>query len=565
MRELERDSTSNKPACKRLAVIGRGRLGRALASAFEQTGYAVSGPHGRGARGEGADIVLLCVPDAEIALAAAQIDPGPLVGHCSGATGLAVLAPHEAFSLHPLMTVTGQGAVFAGAGAAIAGDTPRGLALAGELAHALGMQPVEIAERDRPTYHAAASIASNFLVTLEAAAERVGAAVGLERELLVPLVRAAVENWANLGPERALTGPVARGDEATVTRQRAAVQEVAADLLPLFDTLVQATRALPDRGVSLDRQHRISRGPGGPTGMRVLATIPEVRAALAQPRRDGSTLGLVPTMGAFHEGHLSLMRRAREECDVVVVSLFVNPAQFNDPADLTAYPRDAGRDAALAAELEVDYLFAPAAEEVYPPGFATTVSVRDVTETLEGAHRGRGHFDGVATVVTKLFNIVGPDVAYFGQKDAQQATVIKRLVRDLDLPVRIEVCPTVREADGLALSSRNAHLSPAERARASALPRALAAMQRAVDAGERDPAAVRAHALAELGAAEIEPDYVELVSTATLAPVTRIDGDVLAVLAASVGRTRLIDNQLIHLSVNHHREVATPTRAPTTA
>ena len=162
--------------------------------------------------------------------------------------------------------------------------------------------------------------------------------------------------------------------------------------------------------------------------MRVLATIPEVRAALAQPRRDGSTLGLVPTMGAFHEGHLSLMRRAREECDVVVVSLFVNPAQFNDPADLTAYPRDAGRDAALAAELGVDYLFAPAAEEVYPPGFATTVSVRDVTETLEGAHRGRGHFDGVATVVTKLFNIVGPDVAYFGQKDAQQATVIKRLV-----------------------------------------------------------------------------------------------------------------------------------------
>lgn len=299
--------------------------------------------------------------------------------------------------------------------------------------------------------------------------------------------------------------------------------------------------------------------------MRVLATIPEVRAALAQPRRDGSTLGLVPTMGAFHEGHLSLMRRAREECDVVVVSLFVNPAQFNDPADLTAYPRDAGRDAALAAELGVDYLFAPAAEEVYPPGFATTVSVRDVTETLEGAHRGRGHFDGVATVVTKLFNIVGPDVAYFGQKDAQQATVIKRLVRDLDLPVRIEVCPTVREPDGLALSSRNAHLSPAERARASALPRALAAMQRAVDAGERDPAAVRAHALAELGAAEIEPDYVELVSTATLAPVTRIDGDVLAVLAASVGRTRLIDNQLIHLSVNHHREVATPTWAPTTA
>ncbi|HTX12714.1 MAG TPA: DUF2520 domain-containing protein [Solirubrobacteraceae bacterium] len=227
-------------------MIGRGRLGHAFAGAFRRAGYDVSGPLGRGADADGADAVLLCVPDAEIARAAAKVLPGPdlLVGHCSGATGLDVLAPHEAFSLHPLMTVTAQGAVFAGAGAAIAGDTPRGLALAAELAKALGMHPVEIAERDRPAYHAAASIASNFLVTLEAAAERVGAAVGVERALLVPLVRATVENWATLGPERALTGPLARGDETTVTRQRAAVQEVAADLLPLFDTLAQATREL---------------------------------------------------------------------------------------------------------------------------------------------------------------------------------------------------------------------------------------------------------------------------------------------------------------------------------
>ncbi len=246
MRELERDSTSDNPAYKRLAVIGRGRLGHALASAFGQAGYEVSGPLGRGADGEGADVVLLCVPDGEIARAAAVVLPSPscLVGHCSGATGLGVLAPHEAFSLHPLMTVTAEGAVFVGAGAAIAGGTPRALALAAELADALGMHPVEIGERDRPAYHAAASLASNFLVTLEAAAERVGAAVGVERELLVPLVRATVENWASLGPERALTGPVARGDDDTVARQRAAVQEVAADLLPLFDTLVQATREL---------------------------------------------------------------------------------------------------------------------------------------------------------------------------------------------------------------------------------------------------------------------------------------------------------------------------------
>jgi pantoate--beta-alanine ligase len=299
--------------------------------------------------------------------------------------------------------------------------------------------------------------------------------------------------------------------------------------------------------------------------MKILDTIADVRAALAEPRRAGRKIGLVPTMGAFHEGHLSLMRRARQEGDVVVVSLFVNPAQFNDPADLTAYPRDPGRDAGLAAELGVDYLFAPAAEEIYPPAFATTVSVSGVTETLEGAHRGRGHFDGVATVVTKLFNIVGPDVAYFGQKDAQQAAVIERLVRDLDMPVRIEVCPTVREPDGLALSSRNAHLSPGERARATALHRALAAMQAAASAGERDSATLRARAVAELAAAEIQPDYVELVSTDTLAAVSRIEGDVLAVLAARVGRARLIDNQLIQPSLNHDNGVATSPQAPTTA
>jgi pantoate--beta-alanine ligase len=299
--------------------------------------------------------------------------------------------------------------------------------------------------------------------------------------------------------------------------------------------------------------------------MNVIHTVAELRAALLEPRRAGQTIGLVPTMGAFHEGHLSLMRKARRDCDVVVVSLFVNPAQFNDPADLERYPRDPERDEALAAELGVDHLFAPAVEEVYPPGFATTVSVARITETLEGAHRGRAHFDGVTTVVTKLFNMVGPDVAYFGQKDAQQALVIRGLVRDLDIPVRIEVCPTVREADGLALSSRNAQLSPADRGRAAALHRALAAVQAAVSAGERDAATLRGRAHAELEAAAIEPDYFELVSTDTLAPVSRIDGAVLAVLAAHVGGTRLIDNQLIQPSLNHHREVATPLRAPTTA
>jgi pantoate--beta-alanine ligase len=281
--------------------------------------------------------------------------------------------------------------------------------------------------------------------------------------------------------------------------------------------------------------------------VRIVRSVAELRAALAPSRREERSIGLVPTMGAFHDGHLSLIRRAREQCEIVVVSLFVNPAQFNDDRDLDVYPRDELRDAALAEAIGVDYLFAPPVEEVYPPGFATSVSVSGVTAGLEGEHRGREHFDGVATVVTKLLNMVGPSAAYFGQKDAQQAHVIRRLVRDLDLQVKIEVCPTVRGDDGLALSSRNAHLSADERDRARSLHRALRAVQDAVAAGERDPVAAGEGALAELSCAGVEPEYLALVSAETMAPVSRIDGDVFAVIAARIGRTRLIDNALIHV------------------
>jgi pantoate--beta-alanine ligase len=290
--------------------------------------------------------------------------------------------------------------------------------------------------------------------------------------------------------------------------------------------------------------------------MRIIRTVSEIRAVLGEPRRAGEAIGLVPTMGALHEGHLSLIRRARSGCDVVVVSLFVNPTQFNEAGDLRAYPRDEERDAALAAEAGADILFAPAVAEVYPPDFATTVSVAGLTEVLEGERRGRGHFDGVTTVVAKLFNMTSPDVAYFGQKDAQQALVIRRMVRDLDIPVRIEICPIVRDPDGLALSSRNGRLSDADRARATALHRALEAARSAVADGERDPAAARARALAELDAAGLEPEYLELVTTDGLAPVGRIDGDVLAVVAARVGDTRLIDNELIDARSTARRPAA---------
>jgi pantoate--beta-alanine ligase len=280
--------------------------------------------------------------------------------------------------------------------------------------------------------------------------------------------------------------------------------------------------------------------------VKTVRTIAEVRDAVRAARARGAVVGLVPTMGALHDGHLSLVRRAAGECGEVIVSLFVNPTQFDEAADLDRYPRDEARDAAVAAQAGAHVLFAPPASEIYPDGFSTTVRIAGpITETLEGAHRGAAHFDGVATVVAKLFNIVQPDVAYFGQKDAQQAIVIRKLVADLDMPVRVEVCPTQREPDGLALSSRNVHLAPADRERAVALSRALAAAQDAVAAGERDAATVRARAVAEMQALEVVPEYLELVDPRTLVPITAINGEVLVAVAARVGDTRLIDNTVI--------------------
>jgi pantoate--beta-alanine ligase len=281
--------------------------------------------------------------------------------------------------------------------------------------------------------------------------------------------------------------------------------------------------------------------------MRTVRSVGELREALRPERRAGRSIGLVPTMGFFHEGHLSLIRRARERCDFVVVSLFVNPAQFGPGEDLEGYPRDEARDLELAEEEGVDLLFAPPVEAIYPAGFATGVEVGGLTDTLEGdpRHRGSHHFRGVTTMVTKLFNMVGPDVAFFGQKDAQQALVIRQMVRDLAMPVRIEVLPTVREPDGLALSSRNVYLAPDERKRATGLSRALAAAEATVERGEIERDAVLAAARAELERAGIEPEYLELRSTTDLAPVERVNGSTLLAVAAQVGRARLIDNTIL--------------------
>jgi pantoate--beta-alanine ligase len=247
-------------------------------------------------------------------------------------------------------------------------------------------------------------------------------------------------------------------------------------------------------------------------------------------------------MGALHEGHLSLIRAARRDCATVVVSVFVNPSQFDEASDLAAYPRDEARDFALAAEAGADVVFAPSAETVYPPGFATAVEVGGVSEGLEGAVRGAAHFRGVATVVTKLLNMAMPDVAYFGQKDAQQVAAIRRLVKDLDLAVRIAVCPTVREPDGLAMSSRNARLSADQRRRAAGLNKALEAARRQAAEGECDARTLLGAVSATLTEWSLEPEYVALADPETLAPLDVLDREGLLLIAARLGDTRLIDN-----------------------
>jgi pantoate--beta-alanine ligase len=309
--------------------------------------------------------------------------------------------------------------------------------------------------------------------------------------------------------------------------------------------------------------------------MRTVRTVTELRSALAPVRQAAlhrpaharaavniggsgvaTTIGLVPTMGALHEGHLSLIRRAREQCDNVVVSIFVNPAQFDERADLELYPRREAEDARLAEGAGADILFVPSIEEVYPDGFSTAVEVFGLTDRLEGASRGTSHFRGVTTVVTKLLNMVSPDIAYFGQKDAQQVAVIKRLVADLNLPVGIAVCPTERERDGLAMSSRNARLDPDQRTQAGALFESLEKATDLAHAGEHSAEQLVRVAHETLIAHGVEPEYLELVDPLTFERVNSLDAAALLVVAARIGAVRLIDNEALQPAVVHMTNVA---------
>ncbi|MBJ7353452.1 MAG: pantoate--beta-alanine ligase [Thermoleophilaceae bacterium] len=291
--------------------------------------------------------------------------------------------------------------------------------------------------------------------------------------------------------------------------------------------------------------------------MRTLTTLDDLRLELDAARLSGRSIGLVPTMGALHEGHLSLVDRSVAENGVTVVTIFVNPTQFRPGEDLEAYPRQLQDDIALASERGADIVFAPPVHEIYPDGYSTTVSVVGITETLCGApeRRGHEHFDGVTTVVAKLFNMVQADRAYFGQKDAQQVAVIRRMATDLNFRTKVIACPTVREADGLALSSRNAYLTAEERPRALALSKALRSVAGALSDGQRDVATLSAIARDELSVTD-SVEYFEIVDPDTLEPVSTIERPVLAVTAARVGKTRLIDNFLLE---PHATAVTTPT------
>ncbi len=279
--------------------------------------------------------------------------------------------------------------------------------------------------------------------------------------------------------------------------------------------------------------------------MQIIRQPQEMQRISEERRRQGATVGLVPTMGALHEGHLSLIRRCRAESGTVVMSLFVNPTQFNRPDDLKRYPRDFERDSRLADEAGVDLLFAPTEEDIYPHGYSTYVNVDRLTERWEGISRP-GHFRGVATVCTKLFTICRPHRAYFGQKDYQQSLVVRRLAADLNLGLEIVVLPTVREADGLALSSRNVLLSPPERRQAAVLSRALSQAQEAVRSGERNAARIAAAIEARIRSAPLAvPEYVGVCNPDTLEPLHEIGGRAVALVAVSFGATRLIDNMLL--------------------
>ena len=520
-----------------LRVIGTGRAGSSLAEALRRAGWTVRPPLRRGddlgGAAAGCDLLVLAVPDAAVAAVAGQVEPvaTTVVTHLAGTLGPDVLAPHlRRSALHPVVALpdpaTGADRL-AGAWFAVAGD-PRVL----DVVAALGGRAFSVADEDRPAHHAACTMAANHTTALLGVVERVVARTGLPLAPYTDLAAGAVAAVAAAGPAGALTGPVARGDWTTVDAHLAALAE--ADR-PGYLALAAEAARLAGRG--------LPSGLGRPSGIAVVHEKAALRKVLDQARAAGLSVGLVPTMGALHDGHAALIRGAAGECDLVAVTVFVNPLQFDRPDDLAAYPRSLDDDVAVAAREGAAVVFAPTAAEMYGPvGPGARVHVEGLADRLEGASRP-GHFDGVATVCTKLLAIAGPCRAYFGEKDFQQVAVVRRLVHDLDLPVDVVACPTVRADDGLALSSRNALLTDEERAVAPALHRAVSVGAFLVAEGERDPELIAAAVRQDLSReAHFRLDRVDVVDADTFEPVGDHTAHLRILAAAFLGQVRLIDN-----------------------
>jgi pantoate--beta-alanine ligase len=602
----------SRPGRLTVGVVGAGRVGAVLGNALRAVGHAVVGASGASpttverigamlpgvpvlevqAVVERAEVVLLTVPDdvlADLVRGLAALGawrPGQVVVHTAGRYGVDVLEPARAagaipMAIHPAMTFTGTSldlARLVGCPFAVTA-APAVLPIAQALVIELGGEPVVLAEEARGLYHAALTHGANHLVTLTAQAERVLSSIGIEEpgKLAGPVLTAALDGSLR-GGEAGLTGPVVRGDAGTVAEHLRALAALAArderlvDVPPTYVALARATvqRSLALRRLSPAQAEAlldVLRAGGSAADVRPGPTPSPASSAPAPPalaRTRGeltASLAALPgrravvmTMGALHEGHLELVRQAREHADIVVVTIFVNPLQFGAGEDLDRYPRRLDADLAALAGVGVDLVFAPDADVVYPDGPPLVrVSAGPLGEVWEGAVRP-GHFDGVLTVVHKLLGLVQPDVALFGQKDAQQLALVRRMVRDLDLPVEIVAVPVQRDPDGLALSSRNVYLSSQERRDALALSRALRAGVAAAAAGGGPPevlAAARAvlEEVAEYRPGAVVVDYITLInpdSLDELGPGYR--GRALLAVAARVGGTRLIDNALVQLS-----------------
>ncbi len=560
-----------------LRVIGGGRAGMSLHRALHRAGWDVHPivHHHDDLSGAaaGVDLLVIAVPDHAIEATAARVGPGAaVVAHLAGSLGLAALGDRLArAALHPMVALPDPavGATRLGRGAwfAVAADADA-QPLIDRLVADLNGRAVPVPDERRALHHAACVMAANHLVALAGQVERVAELAGVPAPAYLDLARGALDAIGDLGPAAALTGPVSRGDWATIDRHLAALPD---EERPAYLALAgQAARlAARDLPADLDLAARAAAARSSVPvagAIEVHDTKAAFRKALDAARSAGLSIGLVPTMGALHAGHASLVERAAMQCDVVAVTVFVNPLQFDRTTDLDAYPRTLGADLALvqaAAGVRPVVVLTPSVQEMYGSSPATTaVSVGPLAGALEGASRP-GHFDGVATVVTKLVSLAGPCRAYFGDKDFQQVAVIRRLVNDLDLAVEVVGCPTVRADDGLALSSRNAYLTDDERELAPALSRALRVGAVLVADGMRDPAAIAAAVSGELAR---EPafrlDRIDVVDAATLAAPTSFTAEIRILGAAFLGAARLIDNVGVRLDVPTHNLIANLSRLP---